>query len=461
MNDDREKYFPEDEPSEENLKKQYTYEHTFEGLGDYPEDSEEEMDSLEEPEYNASAQRMDDTAYHKDDFYRSYTDHEEPMYRKDVQQMIEAEVKRRRPRFRAIKALSLVLVGALLGSILGPFAADRLLPRDSRIGRSTPAEQVSIQPTAETNVETAVYEKAKPSVVGVSTSVKVRNNYFSGSSVAEGLGSGVVLTEDGYILTNSHVISDGEALETSVMFNDGEEAKAEILWYDSTLDLAILKVDRTGLTPVKIGSSDAIKVGDKAIAIGNPLGLDLQSTLTSGHISGLNRSISFGNGLTMEGLMQTDAAINSGNSGGALLNEQGQLIGINTAKNAGAEGIGFAIPVDTAKPIIESIIETGTFSTPILGFSGLDYSTFKRVNQLDVGPDHGAIVMEVMDGVPAASALQRYDIITAIDGQPVDNMGSLKKILLSKKAGESVEITLLRNDEEQNVSVELIERPAE
>lgn len=163
----------------------------------------------------------------------------------------------------------------------------------------------------------------------------------------------------------------------------------------------------------------------------------------------------------MDGLMQTDAAINSGNSGGALLDAQGRLIGINTAKNAGAEGIGFAIPVDTAKPIINSIIETGSFSTPILGFSGLDYSTFKRINQLDIGPDYGAIVMEVLPDAPAARQLQRYDIITKVDGQKIENMGTLKKVLLTKEAGEVVDIVLLRNDEEVTVQVELIERVTE
>lgn len=444
--DENGRFNKEDHSSQKRINNEYTYEHTFEGLGDYPEEPQPQKEQIQGSHY-------------QEDFRRPYVQ-EETLTRSDVERIVEGEIKKRKPRFRAIKALALLLVGAFLGSLMGPLVADRILPKEME-RFTTNAQQISIQPSDETNVETAVYEKAKPSVVGVSTSVEMRNSYFSGSRIAEGLGSGVILTEDGYILTNSHVISDGDAVETAVMFNDGQEAPAEILWFDSTLDLAVLKVDRTGLVPIEIGSSDEIKVGDKAIAIGNPLGLDLQSTLTSGHISGLNRSISFGTGQTMDGLMQTDAAINSGNSGGALLDAQGRLIGINTAKNAGAEGIGFAIPVDTAKPIINSIIETGSFSTPILGFSGLDYSTFKRINQLDIGPDYGAIVMEVLPDAPAANQLQRYDIITKVDGQKIENMGTLKKVLLTKEAGEVVDIVLLRNGEEVTVQVELIERVTE
>src|SRR5690606_26558186 len=148
-------------------------------------------------------------------------------------------------------------------------------------------------------------------------------------------GSGVILSSDGYIVTNSHVVDNGEAGNITVVFDDQTTAPAEVLWSDAALDVAIVKVSKAGLSPVTIGSSEAVKVGDKAIAIGNPLGLDLQSTLTSGYISGLDRSITIQSGGTMSGLIQTDAAINEGNSGGALLNAAGQLIGINTAKAGG------------------------------------------------------------------------------------------------------------------------------
>lgn len=424
------KYIPQD-----------TQEISLEGLGGYPSYATGETEEPEAPQ----------------DFTQSYYTEEERIDEEDVKRIVNKAIRDNKPRFRWMKAITLVLVGAVLGSFIGPLITARL-PKEVSALTAQPAQTVSIQPTAEANVESAVAQKAAPSVVGVSTSVELRNAFLYGTQTVQGIGSGVILTEDGYILTNSHVISDGEAKDVSILFSDGQEASAELLWNDSTVDLAILKADRTGLTPIEIGTSEGVKVGDKAIAIGNPLGLELQSTLTSGYISGLNRSITFENGNTMDGLLQTDAAINSGNSGGALLNAQGQLIGINTAKNSVAEGIGFAIPIDTAKPVIDSILQTGTFTTPILGFQGYDYATFKRMNQIESGPDEGAIVMEVVPGTPASKELQRYDIITAIDGTPIENMGTLKKVLFSKKAGETVTLTIIRNDVEETVQVELIER---
>ena len=412
---------------------EYTREHSLEGLGEYP-----------------------------DDFTQSYQTQKEGLDEDDVKRIVDKRMHQKRPRFRFLRALALILIGTILGSLLSPLVSEQIsrfrpdTPETEAVASSN-VQTIQIDPGAEPNIETAVAKKAAPSVVGVSTSVELRNSPFYGNQTIQGVGSGVVLTEDGYILTNSHVVSDGRANEVSVLFNDGTEDAAEVLWYDATLDLAILKVDRQGLIPAEIASSDDVQVGDKAIAIGNPLGLDLQSTLTSGYISGLNRSITLENGNTMDGLMQTDAAINSGNSGGALLDAQGRLIGINTAKNSVAEGIGFAIPIDTAKPVIDSIIETGTYTTPILGFRGFDYATFKRQNQIETGPDEGAIVLELVPGTPAADQLQRYDIIVSVDGEPVETMGSLKKILLGKRAGDSVSITVVRNDEEVTVEVGLVE----
>ncbi len=432
MNYDNDPWNTQNDGDRESTPLEYTTEHTFEGLGEYPED-----------------------------FTRSYEQDDDRLKEDDVRRIVDAQLHKRRPRFRFLRALALILIGAIAGSLIGPLVSARMgldeTPKtEQTVGAQ--AHTVSIQPTDQLNVEAAVAEKAAPSVVGVATSVEMRNAFIYGNQTVQGVGSGVILTEDGYILTNSHVISDGRANEVSVLFNDGTEEPAEILWYDATLDLAIVKVDRTGLTPMEIGESDSVRVGDKAIAIGNPLGLDLQSTLTSGYISGLNRSITLEQGNTMDGLMQTDAAINSGNSGGALLNAQGQLIGINTAKNRVAEGIGFAIPIDTAKPVIDSIIATGTFKTPILGFRGYDYAMFKRQNQIETGPESGAIVMETVPDTPAGDKLQRYDIIIAIDGEPVEHMGSLKKILLGKRAGEEVALTVIRNEEETTIRVDLVER---
>ena len=167
-----------------------------------------------------------------------------------------------------------------------------------------------------------------------------------------GVGTGIIVDSNGYILTNSHVISDGQAKTVNVLFSDGSTIDGEVYWYDSQLDLAIVKVNKTGLTAAELGDSDKVQIGDISIAIGNPYGLDLAGTVTQGIISGLDRTIETEQG-TMTGLLQTDASINSGNSGGPLLNQNGQVIGVNTAKASQGEGLGFAIPINTAKPIVE------------------------------------------------------------------------------------------------------------
>ena len=174
---------------------------------------------------------------------------------------------------------------------------------------------------------------------GITTLVAKTNNFLPVESYAEGVGSGVIISEDGYILTNSHVVSDGKAENISVILANQESYEGSLVWHEPSMDLAIVKIEAKGLKPIELGDSDELVVGEKAIAIGNPLGMDLQSTLTSGYISGLDRSITISNGLAMDNLIQTDASINSGNSGGALINSKGQLIGINTAK-ASADNIG-------------------------------------------------------------------------------------------------------------------------
>lgn len=185
---------------------------------------------------------------------------------------------------------------------------------------------------------------------------------------------------------------------------------------------------KTGLPVVDFGDSDKVSVGDKAIAIGNPLGLDLQSTLTSGYISGLNRMITLESGSSMDGLIQTDAAINGGNSGGALLNSKGELIGINTAKASTGEGIGFAIPINTAKSIVDEIIETGNYEEVLIGISGVELETYKKYFQMETAVENGIAVMQVQENSPAAKAgIQVNDIITQIGDTEINNMNDIKK----------------------------------
>lgn len=418
----------------------------------------------------------DDTerVWHDDDYTRTTSYQDEPQrdpeafsstYRSEadpnaVRKLVREEIRRNyRPKGQLWKVVLGAILGAAIGSASMWFALagnkpDQAIQETARTQGS--GANITITPSSDTTIERAVAQKATPSVVGITTIMANSrlNQYFTGQRYAEGVGSGVVITEDGYILTNSHVVSDGEAVSISVLFSDETSAEAQLLWSDATLDLAIIKVDKKGLTPVELGDSDMVAVGDKAIAIGNPLGLDLQSTLTSGYISGLNRTVNFESGLSMEGMLQTDAAINGGNSGGALLNAEGKLIGINTAKAGSSDGIGFAIPINTAKPIIEGVMKDGKFELVSLGITGVDAEVYQQYTQEKLGTGSGIVITQVMNGSAAETAgLSRGDIITQIGGSAVDGMSAMKKVLLNHKVGDTVEVTVFRGGEEEVLSL--------
>lgn len=303
------------------------------------------------------------------------------------------------------------------------------------------------------SMESVVVKKSIDSVVGITTVSKVVQNTFFGpqSGYAEGVGSGSIVSKDGYIVTNSHVVSDGDVNEINVLFSDGSKAPAKLVWNDATLDLAVVKVDKENLPVMELGDSDKVGVGDRVVAIGNPLGLQLQSTVTSGIISGLNRSVSFNTGAQMDGLMQTDAAINAGNSGGALLNAKGEQIAINTAKAGNSDGIGFAIPINIVKPVIEQIKQNGKFNSVYLGITGqsLDYFLqYPQINLGDLKDKKGVVVASVFDD---NDLLKKGDLITAIDGTEVTDMISLKKQLLNYKLGDSAKITVYRDGKTMDI----------
>lgn len=371
----------------------------------------------------------------------------------EIRRIIRDENYRKKTKFPWLRVLALMLIAALFGGGVTGLLMNRF--QGGRGGSGSQQASQTIQIDAETNIENAVATKTTPSVVGITTLAMEENILFQqGESLTEGIGSGVIVSDDGYILTNSHVIRDGQANSIEVVFNDGEKAKAELLWNDTTLDLAVIKADRSGLTPVEIGDSEEVTVGDKAIAIGNPLGMDLQSTLTSGYISGLNRSITLANGMQMDGFIQTDAAINPGNSGGALLNAEGKLVGINTAKAGEGEGIGFAIPINLAMPIVDQIIKTGAYEPVLLGISGIDVGRFKMAVGQDLPIDEGVVIMEVQSNSPADEAgLQRGDIITAIDDYKTPNMNQLKKALITHKKGDEVVLKVYRGDNEETINL--------
>lgn len=327
-----------------------------------------------------------------------------------------------------------------------------------------------------------VVEKMLPSVVGIEstftmTSSANAGNYFSfggfgygqeqqpRTSEAAGTGTGVVITEDGYIVTNAHVIYDSEygaglADSISVILNDDNTYEAEVIGYDTDYDLAVLRIQATGLAAAEFGNSDELKLGQSVIAIGNPLGFDLMDTVTSGIVSGLNRQMDI-NSKSMT-LIQTDAAINSGNSGGPLINKYGQVVGINSSKMSASysetsiEGIGFAIPSNEAARIVGDIMEYGYVTgKPQLGISCQTVTEdISRMYNLPVG----VYITAVEENSAADKAgLLAGDIITGVDGETVTTFEELTAKKNEHKAGESMEVTFTRNGEDMTVSVTLDE----
>ncbi len=372
---------------------------------------------------------------------------------------------RRRKPFMAYVAIALVaaIIGGLAGSYVTSYRLDSFI-KEEAAKSSINAQEVNINLTDDVYFAVAVAEKAQKTVVGITTETERQINTFWGPQlrVEQSMGSGFIVDSKGYILTNSHVIGDGKYKNITVSLIDGSKEVGQVLWYDTTLDLAVVKINKTGLPAAELGDSDKLLVGEPAVAIGNPMTLDLERTVTQGIISGLNRSIVFDDGTVIEPLIQTDASINSGNSGGPLFNAKGQVIGINTAKMMSAEGLGFAIPINTAKPIVEQIINDGSFTTVYVGITGMAVETYERGYNVDLIADYGVIIIETMKNSPASEAgLKPNDVITAIDGHKIEDMDDLKRRLYNYRDGDKAEFTILRNGEELKINVTLRTRPDE
>ena len=390
------------------------------------------------------------------DPYSEYNDYiqrrKDGLSERKVENMIKEEIAKNKPKIGWLKALTIFLL--IYSLVMSYFVAKNMTGITETINKNGQVEssKISIKNNS-VSTENAVAKKSLDSVVGITT-VGVQENMFFQGRVVEGVGSGVVVSKDGYILTNAHVVQDGKAEKIEVLLTNGKKSSAKLLWYDTTLDLAVIKTDMTGLKPVEMGDSDKVQIGDKAIAIGNPLGLDLQSTLTSGYISGKDRTITLQNGLQMDGLMQTDAAINSGNSGGGLFDQEGKLIGINTAK-ASAEGIGFTIPINVAKTIVDNIVSGGSFEGVKLGISGVDVKTFQQATGQRLSIDKGIYVVEVVKGSSAQKAgVTRGDIITKVNGKAINTMSSLKKALLEVRPKQEGKITVYRYGSTKDLDIE-------
>lgn len=390
------------------------------------------------------------------DPYSDYNDYirkrRDGLSERKVENMIKKEIAKNKPKIGWLKALTIFLL--IYSLVMSYFVVKNMTGITETINKNGQVESSTISiKNSSVSTENAVAKKSLDSVVGITT-VGVQENMFFQGRVVEGVGSGVVVSKDGYILTNAHVVQDGKAEKIDVLLTNGKKSSAKLLWYDTTLDLAVIKTDLTGLKPVEMGDSDKVQIGDKAIAIGNPLGLDLQSTLTSGYISGKDRTITLQNGLQMDGLMQTDAAINSGNSGGGLFDQEGKLIGINTAK-ASAEGIGFTIPINVAKSIVDNIVTGGSFEGVKLGISGVDVKTFQQATGQKLSIDKGIYVVEVVKGSSAQKAgVTRGDIITKVNGKQINTMSSLKKVLLEVRPKQKGKITVYRDGSIKDLDIE-------
>lgn len=303
----------------------------------------------------------------------------------------------------------------------------------------------------------AIADVAGKSVVGV-TVRSVSNTVFGGTSTSDSEGSGIIYTADGYIVTNYHVIEDAISNQSIskvyvTLPNSDEEIEASIIGADSVTDIAVIKIQKEGLSAATFDDSNNLKVGELVVAIGNPLGRELAGSITVGYVSALNRTLT-SNGRTYK-LLQTDAAINPGNSGGALVSSSGKVIGINTVKIGATdvEGIGFAIPSNIAKPIVDELIKNGKIVRPYIGISGisLDDNMAKRYNLVK-----GVYVAKIESSSAAYnSGIKVGDVIVKIDDKEITTIEELNEIKNSKNVGDTVKITVYRDGKKIEINVKL------
>ncbi len=395
--------------------------------------------------------------YDNEEKKQPWTYEVDPGYTQGQPQYTPAPAKKRSGGKGKVVALALCcsLLGGILGAVGGVLATGTVnnVTADGNTvilegQRENTVIDIHKIDTSKQMTPAEVYAANVSSTVGITTSVTT--NFWGYQTTSAASGSGFIISQDGYILTNFHVIENSNAI--TVSFYDGTSASAKLVGYDVSNDIAVLKADATDLSPVVLGDSDNMNVGDTVAAIGNPLG-ELTFSLTVGAVSALEREVTTSAGVTMN-LMQTDCAINSGNSGGALFNLYGEVIGITNAKysssgsEASIDNIGFAIPVNRVRTIVESIIEKGYVSKPYIGVSVADVSQETQ----SYGLPQGAAVREVVADSPAAKAgLQANDIITHVDGTAVAGSADLVRIVGECQSGQVLKLTVYR----QGATIEL------
>ena len=364
-------------------------------------------------------------------------------------------------RKKTAKWVSVVAGGvivALLGGSIGSYSTYKIMKKDKVVSSvSYAAPEFSSSDDGSLTISEA-FEKVKPAVVTIST--KSIQELYGGlySQEVEGLGSGFIINEDGYILTNYHVIEG--STDVKVLLSDGNEASAKVVNYDSSMDIAMLKLeDGTSIPGVaELGDSDALYPGEDVIAIGTPLSKEFAQTLTKGVVSAVGRHVESESGSTLE-VIQTDAAINAGNSGGPLVNTKGQVIGINSMKlgnsssssssSASIEGMGFSIPINVAKERIDSL------SKPLLTL-GISVVTIDSSKAVQTGYPEGLYVKSVTEGSPAEKAgIKQGDVIIEFDGTRVKTYDELNSLKSKKNDGDTVKVTVQRNNQQVDLQVTL------
>lgn len=365
----------------------------------------------------------------------------------------------REKKFLAIIVMFSLIFGAM-GSVLGIKTYGEIFGEKGLKTVFTGNKNIKVE---ENSAIIDAVEKVGPSVVSI-TSEQNALDFFGQSSKSKSSGTGFIITEDGLIITNKHVVSDDGA-QYSVFTSDGKEYKAEVKAKDSLNDIAFLKINGNGLKAVEMGDSNSLKVGQTVVAIGNALG-QYQNTVTSGVISAIGRAVPVSDGTgsdVLENVIQTDAAINPGNSGGPLINLEGQVVGINTAIDSSGQSIGFAIPINNVKNITEGVEKTGKVRRPYLGIRYVAITKeFASRNEIDVS--YGVLIYggeetpAIVSGSPADRAgLKEDDILLEINGEKIDKTHTLIGILQKYNPGDEVTLKYLREGTEKSVKVKLAE----
>ncbi|MBP3683665.1 MAG: trypsin-like peptidase domain-containing protein [Oscillospiraceae bacterium] len=446
----------------------------------YPQEQPQEPEQSEPPQvssYHGAGAGRKESPYANSP-YMMPDPEPEPEYRRPSYAQRHAEIKSRPRKLKKWHKVTLGIFGAAV-LVLGTFFAtnawwekasrqmvedvlevydQRFSDMQAQMDNLPSGSSIGLPASGEAMTPAQLYASSVDSVVAIAT--KVQTNSYYGPSEATSAGSGFILSEDGYVITNYHVVEGATSIE--VITHDGTEYPATLVGHDSTNDLAVLDVEAEGLPAALLGSSNDLVIGDMVVAIGNPLG-ELASTQTVGYVSGIDREVST-DGLTTINMIQTDAAINPGNSGGPLFNMNGEVIGITTAKYSGTtgsgatiEGIGFAIPIDDVEPLIDDLIDFGYVTG---AYMGVTVQNVDAEAAAQFGLPTGAYIVTVdKDGAADRAGIQPKDIVIGLDEHEVSNVTDLTRALRNYKAGDTATVKLIRSGREMNLVIVLDEKP--